>query len=126
MPGQAQFDSCLGLITPILFIQSTTYINNLAKLYSKQGKYDAAEPLCMECAEKAKATLGSDHPDTLRFLKNRSIAQKNLNKLCYMLNHSNLKMLCKLVVRVCVLHSNDAYRITHTWCIPLIRKCCVI
>ena len=34
-------------------------VNNLAVVYESQGNYDAAEPLFMECAEKAKATSNS-------------------------------------------------------------------
>jgi hypothetical protein len=75
MPGEEEIDS--GLITQASTLIS---ISNLASLYKSQGKkYDAAEPLYLECAEKAEATLGPDHPHTLLFLKNISSTQNNLN-----------------------------------------------
>jgi hypothetical protein len=40
-------------------------MNNLAVLYDKQGKFDEAEQLHMECLEKRRATLGDTHADTL-------------------------------------------------------------
>ncbi len=40
-------------------------MNNLALLYSDQGRFDAAEPLYAKCLEVRKVKLGDDHPDTL-------------------------------------------------------------
>ena len=75
MPGEEEIDS--GLITQASTLIS---ISNLASLYKSQGhKHDAAESLYLECAEKAEATLGPDHPHNLLFLKNIYSTQNNLN-----------------------------------------------
>jgi tetratricopeptide (TPR) repeat protein len=45
-------------------------MNNLANLYSDQGKYEAAEPLYVKCLEKMKVKLGDDHPNTIASMGN--------------------------------------------------------
>jgi len=55
-------------------------IDNLAALYYKQGKYDKAEPLYVECLEKRKAVLGDTHPDTLSSINNLAALYKNHGK----------------------------------------------
>jgi Flp pilus assembly protein TadD len=55
-------------------------MNNLALLYKSQGKYDAAEPLYLECLGKRKATLGADHPSTLRSMNNLALLYKSQGK----------------------------------------------
>ena len=40
-----------------------TSLNNLASLYSDQGRYAEAEPLHKEALEMRKQLLGSAHPD---------------------------------------------------------------
>ena len=40
-------------------------MNNLAALYSKQGKYDLALPLYEKALEGRRRILGEDHPSTL-------------------------------------------------------------
>jgi len=45
-------------------------MNNLAHMYRAQGNYTAAEPLYVECLEKARTILGIDHPNTLTSMCN--------------------------------------------------------
>ena len=45
-------------------------MNNLASLYNRQGRYDAAEPLYLETLETQKRVLGDDHRDTTSTLYN--------------------------------------------------------
>ena len=44
--------------------------NNLAENYFKQGKYDKAEALFVECLAKRKEVLGDLHSDTLKSVNN--------------------------------------------------------
>jgi hypothetical protein len=52
-----------------------TDLNNLSLLYKSQGKYSAAEPLCLRSLEIMERQLGVDHPttktihDNLQFLR---------------------------------------------------------
>jgi tetratricopeptide (TPR) repeat protein len=45
-------------------------MNNLAILYSKQGRYAEAEPLYLRTLEIRKRVLGEEHPDTLGTIAN--------------------------------------------------------
>lgn len=52
---------------------SLTIENNLAILYSNQGKHDLAEPLYKECLMKSKVIAGPAHPDTLRYMNSPAV-----------------------------------------------------
>jgi tetratricopeptide (TPR) repeat protein len=39
--------------------------NNLAELYSSQGRYTDAEPLLLKALEIAERSLGDNHPNTI-------------------------------------------------------------
>ncbi len=45
-------------------------MNNLALVYSRQGRYDEAEPLYLQTLEIRQRVLGEEHPDTLRSMNN--------------------------------------------------------
>ena len=45
-------------------------LDNLAKLYSAQGKYGEAEPLHNQALAIAEKALGSDHPQVATSLEN--------------------------------------------------------
>ena len=47
--------------------------NNLALLYSEQGKYAEAEPLYKRALEIGKKTFGPDHPDVATSLNRLAI-----------------------------------------------------
>ncbi len=51
-----------------------TPLNNLAGLYSSQGKYEQAEPLYLQALTIAEKVLGVDHPSTKKI-------QDNLDRL---------------------------------------------
>mmetsp|Transcript_3312 Transcript_3312/g.5090 ORF Transcript_3312/g.5090 Transcript_3312/m.5090 type:complete len:102 (-) Transcript_3312:93-398(-) len=57
-----------------------TSMNDLALLYQDQGKYNAAEPLYVECLEKRKATLGDDHPNTLTSMNDLALLYQDQGK----------------------------------------------
>ncbi|KAB8318275.1 tetratricopeptide repeat protein, partial [Tolypothrix campylonemoides VB511288] len=44
--------------------------NNLALLYSSQGRYTEAEPLLLKALEIAERSLGDNHPNTITFREN--------------------------------------------------------
>lgn len=45
-------------------------LNNLAGLYSAQGRYEAAAPLFDQALSITRRVLGADHPDTAESLNN--------------------------------------------------------
>ena len=45
-------------------------MNNLAEPYRRQGKYEKAEPLYVDCLARSKDALGETHPDTLASINN--------------------------------------------------------
>ena len=45
-------------------------MNNLAELYRKQGKYEAAEPLYVDALAMWKKLLGEEHPDVAQSMNN--------------------------------------------------------
>ena len=45
-------------------------MNNLAELYRKQGKYEAAEPLYVDALAMRKKLLGEEHPDVAQSMNN--------------------------------------------------------
>ena len=45
-------------------------LNNLAKLYDSQGKYEEAEPLYLQALAIAEQALGENHPNTIIFREN--------------------------------------------------------
>ena len=47
-----------------------TSLNNLAGLYSSQGKYEEAEPLYQQALEMLQKLLGTEHPDIATSLNN--------------------------------------------------------
>jgi CHAT domain-containing protein len=48
-------------------------INNLAELYTRQGKYTKSEPLYLRALSITEKALGPDHPDTASSLNNLAI-----------------------------------------------------
>ena len=55
-------------------------MNNLAILYHKQGRYDAAEALYKKCIELSIIKLGDDHPETKRIKGNYEILKRRMNE----------------------------------------------
>ena len=45
-------------------------LNNLANLYSDQGRYEQAKPLYQQALQIATQKLGEKHPNTLNILSN--------------------------------------------------------
>ncbi len=45
-------------------------LNNLAELYSSQGRYEEAEPLFLQALAIAEQALGENHPNTIIFREN--------------------------------------------------------
>ena len=45
-------------------------LNNLARLYNSQGKYEEAEPLYLEALAIAEQALGENHPTTVKIREN--------------------------------------------------------
>ena len=54
-------------------------LNDLAKLYFKQGKYNEALPLYERALKITEKALGPDHPSVVRVRKNLSILQSKLS-----------------------------------------------
>ena len=50
--------------------QTLASMNNLARLFHNQGKYEAAKPLYDETLRLRKKVLGPTHPDTLASINN--------------------------------------------------------
>jgi eukaryotic-like serine/threonine-protein kinase len=48
-------------------------MNNLANIYSEEGKYAEAEPLYRQTLEMRRRVLGAEHPDTLQSMSNLAI-----------------------------------------------------
>ncbi|TRU04356.1 MAG: tetratricopeptide repeat protein [Microcystis sp. Msp_OC_L_20101000_S702] len=48
----------------------TENLNNLAKLYQSQGRYEEAEPLYQQALDIAEQALGENHPNTIIFREN--------------------------------------------------------
>ncbi|MFM7880372.1 MAG: tetratricopeptide repeat protein [Microcystis panniformis] len=48
----------------------TENLNNLAKLYQSQGRYEEAEPLHQQALDIAEQALGENHPTTVKFREN--------------------------------------------------------
>ncbi|KAJ3295359.1 Kinesin light chain 3 [Borealophlyctis nickersoniae] len=51
-------------------VEHATWLSSLAGLFMDQGKYDEAEPLCVDSLEIFRRVLGKDHPDTLSSIDN--------------------------------------------------------
>ena len=45
-------------------------LNNLAELYSSQGRYEEAEPLYLQALAIAEQALGENHPTTVMIREN--------------------------------------------------------
>jgi tetratricopeptide (TPR) repeat protein len=45
-------------------------LNNLAELYSSQGRYEEAEPLFLQALAIAEQALGENHPNTVKIREN--------------------------------------------------------
>ena len=50
-----------------------TSINNLAGLYDSQGRYEDAEPLCIQALQMSQKLLGQEHPDVATSLNNLAL-----------------------------------------------------
>ena len=50
--------------------QTFTIMGNLARIYSHQGKYGAAEELELKVLDLSKKVLGPEHPDSLTSMAN--------------------------------------------------------
>ena len=48
-------------------------MNNLANLYSDQGRYEEAEPLYVDALRLHKEKLGEEHPDTIISMNNLAV-----------------------------------------------------
>ncbi|EPF18252.1 tetratricopeptide repeat protein [Microcystis aeruginosa] len=48
----------------------TENLNNLAKLYQSQGRYEEAEPLHQQALDIAEQALGENHPTTVKIREN--------------------------------------------------------
>ncbi|WP_375329519.1 tetratricopeptide repeat protein [Microcystis sp. BLCC-F210] len=48
----------------------TENLNNLAKLYQSQGRYEEAEPLLIQALAIAEQALGENHPNTVKIREN--------------------------------------------------------
>ena len=57
-----------------------TDLNNLAKLYSNQGKYDEAERLYKQALAIDQKALGSNHPTTNVIRKNLAALLKSTGR----------------------------------------------
>jgi len=51
--------------------------NNLALLYSDQGRYTDAEPLYIKALEIAERSLGVNHPNTITIRENLQFLRDN-------------------------------------------------
>ncbi len=63
----------LGLEHP----DTATSLNNLATLYTKQGKHSQAEPLLEQSLTICEQRLGYEHPNTLKAVKQLSYCYEN-------------------------------------------------
>ena len=52
-------------------------LNNLAELYSSQGKYAEAEPLYLQSLAIAEQALGKNHPNTIIFRENLQMMRQH-------------------------------------------------
>ena len=57
-----------------------TSLNNLAVLYSSQGKYVEAEPLYQRALAIYERVFGAAHPDVARVLGNMAGLYKNMGR----------------------------------------------
>ncbi len=55
-------------------------MNNLALLFYRQGKYEAAEPLYKETLQLRIKVLGEEHPHTLVSMNNLALLFKRQSK----------------------------------------------
>ncbi|EDX74339.1 tetratricopeptide repeat domain protein [Coleofasciculus chthonoplastes PCC 7420] len=55
-------------------------LNNLAYLYSSQGRYGEAEPLYQQALELCKRLLGDDHPNTITVRENLQRMREQWNQ----------------------------------------------
>ena len=51
-----------------------TGMNNLANLYSNQGRYAEAEPLFVKALDGYRRVMGGEHPETLNTMNNLAVA----------------------------------------------------
>jgi tetratricopeptide (TPR) repeat protein len=56
-------------------------LNNLARLYEAQGRYDEAEPLCQQALAIRKARLGEQHPYTITVAGNYFACLMGMGKI---------------------------------------------
>ncbi len=54
-------------------------LNNLAMLYSSQGRYEEAEPLYTQALAICDRALGANHPNTMTIRRNNTVYQKSLD-----------------------------------------------
>jgi tetratricopeptide (TPR) repeat protein len=57
-----------------------TTLNNLALLYSSQGKYADAEPLYKRALAIVEKVFGGEHPDVAMVLENYAALLRKLNR----------------------------------------------
>ncbi|AFY53186.1 putative transcriptional regulator [Rivularia sp. PCC 7116] len=66
--AQPWYEQCLSTVRSRLgenHPDTATSLNDLAYLYSSQGKYEQAEPLYIQALEIAERVLGANHPNTV-------------------------------------------------------------
>jgi tetratricopeptide (TPR) repeat protein len=60
-----------------------TSLNNLAVLYSSQGRYEEAEPLYLQALSMRQKLLGTEHPDVAKLLSIQMTYNRNRKKRKY-------------------------------------------
>ena len=59
---------------------TATDLNDLAKLYRAQGKYDEAEPLVRRSLTIREKALGPEHPDVATSLENYAALLREMDR----------------------------------------------
>ncbi|KAJ3296302.1 Kinesin light chain 3 [Borealophlyctis nickersoniae] len=61
-------------------VEHAKWLSSLAILFTDQGRYKDAEPLCVDCLERRRRVLGEDHPETLSTISNFAVYYENQGK----------------------------------------------
>ncbi|CAK4134360.1 unnamed protein product [Aphanomyces euteiches] len=85
-----------------------TSMTNLGAIYSRQGKYDVALPLLMECYERRRHVLGEEHQAVRNTMTEISIALDHLHRVDESLEWS--RRCFELQMRVCGADHPDTSR----------------